>query len=41
VSVRYTCHPGMIHHFYGMAGIIPYAQRALKDVGGAIRQALA
>ena len=41
VSVRYTCHPGMIHHFYGMAGIIPYAQQALKDVGRAIRQALA
>src|SRR5215831_6259207 len=41
VSVRYTCHPGMIHHFYGMAGVIPYAQRALKDVGSAIRQALA
>jgi acetyl esterase len=40
VKVRYTCHSGMIHHFYGMAGIIPYARTALRSVGGAIREAL-
>ena len=40
VRVRYTCHSGMIHHFYGMAGIIPYARTALAGVGGAIREAL-
>jgi len=40
VRVRYTCHSGMIHHFYGMAGIIPYARTALVGVGGAIREAL-
>jgi acetyl esterase len=40
VRVRYTCHSGMIHHFYGMAGIIPYARTALCAVGGAIREAL-
>jgi acetyl esterase/lipase len=41
VRVRYTCHSGMIHHFYGMAGIIRYARTALKDMGSAIREALA
>jgi hypothetical protein len=41
VKVRYTCHSGMIHHFYGMAGIIPYTRTALRSVGGAIREALA
>ena len=40
VSVRYTCHMGMIHHFFGMAGVIPYARVAMKTVGAAIRQAL-
>jgi acetyl esterase len=41
VKVRYTCHQGMIHHFYGMAGAIPYARTALKDAGAAIKAALA
>lgn len=40
VPVRYCCHDGMIHHFYGMGGIIPYAQVAMKAVGIAIREAL-
>ena len=26
VAVRYMCHEGMIHHFYGMGGFIPYAR---------------
>jgi acetyl esterase len=41
VKVRYTCHEGMIHHFYGMAGAIPYARTALKTAGAAIKAALA
>jgi acetyl esterase/lipase len=41
VRVRYTCHEGMIHHFYGMAGVIPYARTALRTVGGAIKESLA
>ena len=31
----------MIHHFYGMAGVIPYARTALRTVGSAIKEALA
>jgi acetyl esterase len=41
VAARYTCHAGMIHHFYGMGGIIPYAHGAMKAAGAAIKQALA
>ena len=41
VKVRYTCHEGMIHHFYAMAGAIPYARSAVKAVGAAIKTALA
>jgi acetyl esterase/lipase len=40
VDVRYTCHHGMIHHFYGMAAIIPYARTAIAAAGAAIREAL-
>jgi len=41
IDVRYTCHAGMIHHFYGMAGIIPYAHSAMSALGADIRNALA
>jgi acetyl esterase/lipase len=41
VAVRYTCHPGMIHHFYGMPAAIPYARPALRAIGSAMKQALA
>src|ERR1700683_853356 len=41
VPVRYVCHEGMIHHFYAMAGAIPYARSAVKAVGAAIKTALA
>jgi len=41
VEVRYTCHAGMIHHFYGMAGVIPYAHVAMGAIGGDIKKALA
>jgi acetyl esterase/lipase len=39
--VSYTCHPGMIHLFYGLAGAIPYARTAFEQIGREIRNALA
>jgi acetyl esterase len=41
VKVEYVCHPGMIHHFFCLAGAIPYARTAIANVGTAIKQALA
>jgi acetyl esterase len=41
VAVRFTCHAGMIHHFYGMADAIPYARVAIDAIGAAVREALA
>jgi acetyl esterase len=41
VDVRYTCHAGMIHHFYGMTDAIPYARVAIDSIGMAVREALA
>jgi acetyl esterase/lipase len=41
VAVRHTCHPGMIHHFYAMGGVIPYARTAVAAAGEEIRAALA
>jgi len=41
VEVRYTCHAGMIHHFYGMANVIPYARVAIDAIGADVREALA
>jgi acetyl esterase len=41
VAVRHTCHPGMIHHFYAMGGVIPYTRTAVTAAGVAIRDALA
>jgi acetyl esterase/lipase len=40
VKVRYTCHQNMIHHFYAMAGAIPYGKSAMKSVGADIKTAL-
>jgi acetyl esterase len=40
VAARYTCHAGMIHHFYAMAGAIPAARVALKAAGTAMKEAL-
>jgi acetyl esterase len=40
VNVHYVCHEHMIHHFYAMAGAIPYAHTALKAVGADIKAAL-
>jgi acetyl esterase/lipase len=41
VAVRHTCHAGMIHHFYAMGGVIPYARTAVAEIGAGIRSALA
>ena len=40
VEVSYTCHPGMIHLFYGLGAVIPYARTAFEQIGGEIRAAL-
>ena len=40
VPVRYTCHAGLIHHFYCMAGAIPSGRTVLASIGAAIRDAL-
>ena len=41
IPVSYTCHPGMIHLFYGLAGVIPYARTAVAQIGAELRAALA
>jgi acetyl esterase/lipase len=40
VDARVTVHPGMIHHFYGLSAIIPYARVGLAAIGADIREAL-
>jgi acetyl esterase len=40
VPARYTCHAGMIHYFYAMAGAIRPARAALKAAASAMRDAL-
>jgi acetyl esterase len=40
VGATYTCHAGMIHHFYGMAGAIPAARTAVRGAALAMREAL-
>ena len=40
VPTLYRCHPGMIHLFYGMRGLIPYAQVAYAQMGADIRSLL-
>jgi len=37
VKTTYRCHPGMIHLFYGMGALIPYAGAAFKLMGADIR----
>jgi acetyl esterase len=41
VAVHHCQHPGMIHHFYGLGGAIPYAATAWASIGGEIRRAFA
>jgi acetyl esterase len=40
-ALSYTCHPGMIHLFYALGGVIPYARIAIEKIGHEIRAALA
>jgi acetyl esterase len=40
VSVTYRCHAGMIHQFYGLKSVIPYAGEAVKQLGSDIRRLL-
>jgi acetyl esterase/lipase len=40
VRTLYRCHPGMIHLFYGMRGLIPYAGAAFAQMGADIRGVL-
>jgi acetyl esterase len=40
VPVAYTCHLGMIHHFYCMAGAIPNARLAVEGIGNSLKAAL-
>jgi acetyl esterase/lipase len=39
-ALTYTCHPGMIHLFYGLGAVIPYARTAFERMGAEIRAAL-
>jgi acetyl esterase/lipase len=39
-AVSYTCHPGMIHLFYGLGSVIPYARTAFEQLGAQVRAAL-
>lgn len=41
VRTIYRCHPGMIHLFYGMRGLIAYAGAAFSVMGADIRSLLA
>jgi len=41
VSSTYRCHPGMIHLFYGLGALIPYATTALQLMGADLRSLLA
>jgi acetyl esterase len=40
VPSTYRCHPGMIHLFYGMGAVIPYAETALALMGEDVRSML-
>ncbi|WP_298964919.1 alpha/beta hydrolase [uncultured Methylobacterium sp.] len=41
VPVRHTCHPGLIHDFYSLGGLIPVAAAALRGIAGELRDVLA
>ncbi len=40
ITVQHTCHMGMIHHFYGMPGILPRAWTGLAQIGAELAAAL-
>jgi acetyl esterase len=41
VQATYTCHAGMIHLFYALGGVFPYARTAFAQIGAEIRAAMA
>ena len=41
IAARHVCHPGMVHLFYGLGGVVPYARTALRAIGAEIGAALA
>jgi acetyl esterase/lipase len=40
VTTQHTCHAGMIHLFYVLGGVVPYARRAHEIIGTELRVAL-
>lgn len=40
VEVDHTCHDGMIHLFYGLGRVVPYARAVHRQIGADIRAAL-
>lgn len=40
VTVAHRCHPGMIHHFYGLTGFIPAARAILAGIASDLGAAL-
>ena len=41
VEVRYRCHEALVHHFYGLDGVVPAARAALAEIGRDIAEVLA
>jgi acetyl esterase/lipase len=41
VAVRHTCHAGMVHLFYGLGRLVPYACAMHRQIGAEVRAALA
>ena len=41
VKITYRCHPGMIHLFYGLGALIPYAGAAFGLMGADVRSLIA
>jgi acetyl esterase/lipase len=41
IPSAYRCHPGMIHLFYGLGALIPYAETAFDLMGADVRALLA
>jgi acetyl esterase/lipase len=37
IEVHYTCHAGMVHLFYALGRVVPYACTALSQIGADIR----
>jgi acetyl esterase/lipase len=40
VPVAHRCHAGMIHHFYGLTGLVPAARSALGEIASGLGAAL-